>query len=251
MVMMRTILTGLMLVALALPLRADDATAQGAPRGWQFGGDAASYAVGTEVLPRMAAGTQVAFLKAGASADCGTYGALFQTISAEAYRGRKVRLSARVLTDGLTPRLMQESSKGGFDLFLFVQSPTGKQFIYRGKDYAPGDHGHRVQEWERRVTVVEVPEDAQQIVFGFRLSGPRAAAWIDQVRFDAVSADAAVPPSGVLAWRNREYSMYQSLQCPARRGFLAERGLVDRDERDVLVKHAQTVSPVVVAAMTR
>jgi hypothetical protein len=245
--MKKTLALTVLLAAFVVPVLADSASTPGAPPGWQLGGDVGSYAIGTQTLPGMAPGTQVAFLKAGDNANCGTYGALFQTINAEAYRGKKVQLSARLLTDGLTPRSMREAFRG-FDLFLFVQGPSGGQVVYRGKDTQPEGGG---RDWDRRRAVMEVPADAQQITFGFRLAGPKASGWIDQVRFAVVDNAVFVPPARIIARGNRNFSMYQSIHCPARRDFLAARGLADRDERAVVDGQKRAVTRDVLLALAR
>ena len=110
-------LSGLLalLLAFGAPALGQDTVTPGAPPGWLFGGNYEKYEVGTEVLPRMKPGTQTAYLKAGPGAECGTFGALFQTIAADKYRGKLLKFSARLDRQGV--RL------GSFDMFMFTSGP--------------------------------------------------------------------------------------------------------------------------------
>jgi hypothetical protein len=223
----------LLLTAFSAPTLGQDAIIPGTPPGWLFGGDYEKYDVGTAVLPRMKPGTQTAYIKAGPNAECGAYGALFQTISAEQYRGKLLQFSARLFEEGLRG--------GDFNMFIFVSGPSGDGTVIRArwdtmtKRVADGGSNFR-----NEALNINVPANAQEITFGFRLTGPGGTGWVDAVRLEAMGearaglnhfTSAVLPPekaarmprTGFLGW-----------QCAIRRTWLAERGLYDRDERSLV-----------------
>jgi len=169
--MNRALAFGLLLMASALPVKADVAT-PGIPPGWTFGGaNPESYEAGTEVAERMAAGKQAAYIKAASGAGCGTSALLFQTIRADAYRGKRVRLGARLRGEKVT----------ALQLFLGVEQPGGRIQRFFQPQYLTG-----TWDWTRTEAVMDVPADAEVIALGFRLGGPLGTGWVDEVRFDVV-----------------------------------------------------------------
>jgi hypothetical protein len=236
----RALVLGLLLAACVMPVLADELT-PGAPPGWVFGGDAGKYEVGTEALSDNP-GRQVAYIKSGSDATCANYSALFQTIRADAYRGKKVRLSARMRAVGPKYVWGTDPAPTGFDLFLVSQEPAASSPVYRG-----ARNTWINSEWQNFSAVMKVPADATQISFGFRLVGPRAVGWIDAVRFEVV--DDAIPdtrgPERRRAALERDYNMFRRVNCPARRG------LVGKDERMLLAQKPHEVSRNIVLALSR
>ena len=109
-------------------------------------------------------------------------GMLVKEMSAKIFRGKRVRMSAYVKTEqvtewaGLWMRIdsMNINAPLGFDNMHQrpIQGTTG---------------------WQKYEIVLDVPEGAQNIIFGMMLSGP-GKAWLDDVRIDVVGRN--VPVTG-------------------------------------------------------
>jgi hypothetical protein len=241
--MKRILAFSVVLASLAAPVLADDVATPGLPRGWQFGGTPESYEVGTAVMQRMKPGTQVAYIKALPNANCGTYGALFQTISAEKYRGKQVRLSARINKGGST------YAAPAANMFLFVRRPGGPMPVSYG-DGGPGTAG---DEWWRMVSVVSVPMDAEQIIFGFRLSGPNGNVLVDEVRFETLGDIDPNPPLHLRPFPDTGAKpvLFRGYRCGTKRDWLSARGLLNKDERDLLTAPRRMASADIQLALSR
>jgi hypothetical protein len=101
---------------------------------------------------------------------------VMQSVAADRYRGRRVRLSAWVLTDGRTqPWFGLNVTNGG--------ASVGRVDL----QVKPGGG------WQRQEVVLDVAASAQSLHFGLLLAGP-GQAWIDDVRLEVVGD--AVAPTG-------------------------------------------------------
>lgn len=116
------------------------------------------------------------------------YGTLMQVVAAEAFRGKRLRMTARVQGQGIT---------GRGDLWLRVQaidSPAdgaglgGRSFRLAGS-FA----------WRTCEIVFDVPRAGEEIQFGIGLAGP-GTLWLDQVALDEVSRDVPVTADVRAAW---------------------------------------------------
>jgi hypothetical protein len=101
---------------------------------------------------------------------------VMQSVAADRYRGRRVRLSAWVLTDGRAQP------------WLGLNVTGGGTSIGRADVAVKASGG-----WQRAEAVVDVAASAQSLHFGLLLAGP-GQAWIDDVRLEVVSD--AVAPTG-------------------------------------------------------
>jgi hypothetical protein len=164
------LLTGLVLVAQAALLR-----------GWLLAGTKPSeYEVGVDV-DQMYQGHATAFLKSKTLNTDG-FGTLMQSIKAEQYLGRKVRLSGLVKSEevlgwaGLWMRVDKEKSPVAFDNMenRAIKGTTG---------------------WQRYDVVLDVPKDATAISFGILLAGS-GVVWLNGTKFDVVDADVPVTNTG-------------------------------------------------------
>jgi hypothetical protein len=160
------LLTGLVLVAQAT-----------LPRGWLLAGTKPSeYEVGVDV-DQMYQGHASAFLKSK-TLNADGFGTLMQSIKAEQYLGRKVRLSGLVKSEevlgwaGLWMRVDKEKSPVAFDNMenRAIKGTTG---------------------WQRYDVVLGVPKDATAISFGILLAGS-GVVWLNDTKFDVVGADVPV-----------------------------------------------------------
>ena len=98
-----------------------------------------------------------------------------QSISAEKYKGSKVRLSGLVKSEDVThwAGLWMRVDKGGEMLSLDNMQNRGIK----------GTTG-----WQRYYVVLEVPKDATKIAFGILLSGP-GSVWLDGPKIEIVDVD--------------------------------------------------------------
>lgn len=99
---------------------------------------------------------------AGAKGD-----AILQRIRADAYRGKRIRLTGWVKAD----------HSGA--LWLRVDMLNGDYVLDNIVDMPPGD-------WRKRQLIADVPADALGISFGLRMKG-QGQAWADDVALDVVS----------------------------------------------------------------
>ncbi|HZS40270.1 MAG TPA: transcriptional regulator [Polyangia bacterium] len=101
---------------------------------------------------------------------------VMQSIAADRYRGRRVRLSAWVLTDGRARP------------WIGINVTTGETSVGRVDIPVSASGG-----WQREEAVVDVAASAQTLHFGMLLGGP-GQAWLDDVRLEVVGD--SVPATG-------------------------------------------------------
>jgi beta-lactamase regulating signal transducer with metallopeptidase domain len=106
-------------------------------------------------------------------------GMLVQYVRADRYRGKRIRLSAYVKTQG-----------GGMDIaalpWLRVDGRKGVQ------SWVDTEHSNTGNSpWKRREYVVDVPKDAQGLAFGM-VSFGKGRAWMDDVAITVVGKEVAV-----------------------------------------------------------
>jgi hypothetical protein len=151
------------------------------PRGWLLAGTKPSeYEVGVDV-DQMYQGHATAFLKSK-TLNADGFGTLMQSVTAEQYLGRKVRLSGLVKSEkvpgwaGLWMRVDNEKSPVAFDNMenRAIKGTTG---------------------WQRYDVVLGVPKDATTISFGILLAGS-GVVWLNGTKFDVVDADVPVTNTG-------------------------------------------------------
>jgi len=152
---------------------------QGEPDGWSMSGGAqAEFEVAIDRAEHVA-GAASARLRPRVAAPSG-YGTLMQSIAADRYRGKRLRMTAFVKGQGIT---------GRGDLWLRVQAA-----------YSPGDGpglgggscrlAHSFA-WKSCELVFDVPEAGEAIQLGIGLAGP-GTVWLDQVSLDEVARDVPV-----------------------------------------------------------
>ncbi len=170
--------TWAMFLLLAAPALADT---PGAPPGWQLGGNnPAAYETGTAPVAGME-GRQAAYIRAGQDASYSKQAALSQTISAEDYRGKRVRMTTRLKGERVER------------LQLWVGVDRGVEAI-NGR--APGQPSGvtGTVDWEVHGTVLQVPDNARTITIGVLMRGATGRGWIDAVKFETLAANA---PGGI------------------------------------------------------
>jgi hypothetical protein len=146
--------------------------------GWITAGSApADYDFGTDAA-QAAEGASSAYIKAKQAPSAG-FGTMMQTILADHYRGKRVKLSAALKTQDAKRAQMWMRIDG---------APGQKPLAFDNMDDRPlsGTTG-----WTRCEIVLDVPAEAQAIAFGFFLSGP-GAVWADAFGLEAVTETQAV-----------------------------------------------------------
>jgi erythromycin esterase len=146
----------------------------GLPEGWGGGSaNAGAYESGIDrkVFHGGKASAFVRMNRAGRD----DFGTLIQTIQAEPYHGRRVRLSAYLKT---------QDAGDGAALWMRVD---GKGAILAFDNMDPR-RVRGTKDWQKAEVVLDVSEKAKAIVFGLLLVGS-GKVWIDDVRIEAVGKD--------------------------------------------------------------
>ena len=108
-------------------------------------------------------------------------GTLMQYISAQNYRGQRVRFRARVRTDGVT---------GWAGLWMRIDLPGGDpNYIHFYNSQDKPIKG--TTDWQERSVVLDVPADAKAIAFGAIDQG-LGQVWVDRMALETVSTDVPV-----------------------------------------------------------
>lgn len=154
-------------------------------KGWVLAGSAPQdYAVNyqTEGLPYSSnlsyvpGVTELIASKPDAKGD--GFGTIMQTISAEDYRGQRVRFSAL---------LRPHDVAAGAGLWFRVDGADGKILAFDNMQSRPV---LGTQNWKRYDVVVDVPESGTRIAYGVLLIS-KGELGIDQIHFDKVGRDVA------------------------------------------------------------
>ena len=111
------------------------------------------------------------------------FGALMQSFDAEAFRGKRVRMSGYLRAKNV--------GRGAGMLMRVDGSQTGKTLAFDNM----GDRPIRgTTDWTRCVIVLDVPEEASAIAFGALLTGA-GQIWMDDLQFEIVGQDTATTSS--------------------------------------------------------
>ena len=157
------------------------AAAPDAPPAWICAGSAPSdYVMGVD--HRIAhTGKGSGFLRSRGSRPAG-FGALMQTVDAERYHGRRMRLRAWVKTRGV---------KEWAGVWMRVESRDPDRPL--AADFMQARPIQGTTDWTPYDVVLDVAPEATRIALGLLLDG-RGWAWIDDIGFEEV--DASVPTTG-------------------------------------------------------
>src|ERR1051325_6006674 len=152
------------------------------PAGWQAVTDGSGeYSVSADVARRDGGqGYAGATIKANVASPRGS-AMLAQSIRADAYRGKRIRLSGYLKTIGV--------NEGTAVLFMRVDG----EGVVQTSDYMQNRPMMLTTDWTRQEIVLDVPRDAIGFTYGFMLGGS-GQAWLDDVQLDVVSDD--VPATG-------------------------------------------------------
>jgi len=171
----------LSLAAAALALTPLAAHAQ-VPTGWQAVTDASGeYTVSADGARRDGGqGFAGATIKANVESPRGS-AMLAQSIRADAYRGKRIRLTGYIKTIAV--------NEGTAVLFLRVDGDG----VVQTSDYMQNRPVMLTTDWTRQEIVLDVPTNAIGFTYGFMLGGS-GQAWLDDVQLEVVADD--VPTTG-------------------------------------------------------
>jgi hypothetical protein len=155
------------------------------PKGWFITGDAPEHADHYEigVDPTVTYENRPCVtIKAGP--DPIEFAGLAQEIKAEAYQGKRLRFSAALRSVDLANRAA---------LFMRVRDPNGKLLAFDNmrERFVSG-----TTDWSHHAIVLDVGEEAEDILFGF-FSSAAGQTWMADVKLDVV--DQSVPTTDLLA----------------------------------------------------
>lgn len=151
------------------------------PKGWFVTGDAPDkYEIGVD--PTLTYETQ-ACVTLKASPDPTEFAALAQMIKAEAYRGKRLQFSAAVRSENVENRAA---------LFMRIGGTHGQMLAFDNMRNRPITGTNA---WTHYAIVLDVVEEAENIVFGLLLS-LQGQVWMADVHLEVVSRD--IPTTDIL-----------------------------------------------------
>jgi hypothetical protein len=154
------------------------------PAGWHANcGDRATGCSGvyTVAVDHTEAYTGAGSVSVSSRSNSPSFGGVNQIVSADAYRGKRLRYTAGVKTDHVaewTGLWLRVARADGFVIAFDNMNISSRAL-----------RGDRA--WSEQSVVLDVPQDAAAISFGVVLSG-NGKVWIDTVRLDSVGSDVAV-----------------------------------------------------------
>jgi hypothetical protein len=150
------------------------------PHGWYAVGiQSGEYAAGTDLSLRDGGQAQHGATIHSIAAAPASFAALQQSIQADQYRGRRIRLSAYMKTgmlEGGTGTLGSAAA-----LWMRVDGPNGTET----DDYITGRPVRQGTEWTLYEVVLDVPSGARGLSFGVLMNGA-GQVWIDEASLETV-----------------------------------------------------------------
>jgi hypothetical protein len=167
-------LTALALIVVLAPSPSTATPGAGAPRGWVLLGPTDAYSAGVDSAERHS-GHGSGLLECTVW-DVEVFGTLMQTLRADAYRGRRLRLSGYLRTRDV---------EGSARMWLRVDGPDASPIAMDNMAKRPV-RGNT--EWSRYEIVLDVPAVAVQVAYGAILGG-KGRLWVDDLRLEVVGND--------------------------------------------------------------
>jgi hypothetical protein len=169
-------------LAIVVALLAPVVASAQVPAGWQAITDGSTdYAVRTDGARREGGqGFAGATIKANVGSPRGS-AMLAQSIRADAYRGKRVRLSGYLKTIGI--------NEGTAVMFMRVDG----EGVIQTSDFMQNRPLMLTNDWTRQEIILDIPRTAIGFTYGFLLGGS-GQAWLDDVAIDIVGND--VPTTG-------------------------------------------------------
>jgi hypothetical protein len=154
----------------------DIATENWIPKGWKVDGSAVNDYL-FRMDPAEVMGTDNSMrISTKPNATAAGFGTLMQTISADAYRGQRVRFS--------TALRVQDVGEGA-GLWCRVDDAAGHVLAFDNMQSRPV---LGTQDWKQYSVVLDIPEHAKSIFYGFLLIG-RGTLWAKRIKLEKVGAD--------------------------------------------------------------
>ena len=149
-------------------------------KGWFISGSApANYEFGTERIVGTAS-SKSAFIAAKSAKPDG-FGTLMQMILPDSYRGKRLRLSARIKT----------ANADHAQMWMRIDGPDQKMLGFDNMDSHPVTG---TTDWKRYEVVLDVPDNSVAIAFGIFLNGA-GKMWADDFKLEPVGKNVAVTGS--------------------------------------------------------
>lgn len=169
------------------------------PTGWQAVTDGSrDYTVAVDGARRAGGqGFAGATIKANVESPRGS-AMLAQSIRADAYRGKRVRLSGYLKTIGV--------NEGTAVMFMRVDGDG----VVQTSDFMQNRPLMLTTDWTRAEIVLDVPTNAIGFTYGFMLGGS-GQAWLDDVALEVVGDDVAVTgqPGGLYPSSRRTFDAHE------------------------------------------
>ncbi|MDQ3253087.1 MAG: hypothetical protein M3R15_04145 [Acidobacteriota bacterium] len=148
------------------------------PTGWyKAGSKPQNYDMGADATMHHG-GKQGAYVKSIASADAEGFGTLMQTIKADDYRGKRIRLSGYAKTNNV---------EGSGQMWIRID---GEEGALLGFDNMDNRKIVGTTDWKKYELVLDVPENSVAIAFGFFVHG-KGEMFADDLRLEVVEKDVA------------------------------------------------------------
>ena len=156
-----------------------------APPGWtKNGAKAESYLTGVDANETWG-GMASAYVESLTPKVEGGFGGMMQTISADSYAGKRVRLSGWIKT--------ADANEGGGHLWMRVDGQERGQML--GFDNMDNRPVRGTSDWQEASVVLDVPAGAKALNYGFFVSGG-GKMWVNGQRIEVVAPE--VPTTDML-----------------------------------------------------
>lgn len=156
-----------------------------APEGWaKNGAKSEMYVVGVDSNEKWG-GMPSAYVQSLAPSVENGFGGMMQTTGAENYAGKRVRLSGWVKTE--------DANEGGGRLWLRIDGQERGQML--GFDNMNNRPVKGTQDWQEASIVLDVPQDASALAYGFFVSGG-GKMWVNGQNIEVVGPE--VPTTNMI-----------------------------------------------------
>jgi hypothetical protein len=122
-------------------------------------------------------GKSSALIRPKATAEKDKFGSLVQAIRPDKYRGKRIRFSGYVKTEDVGENVQ---------LWVRVDGPGMRALDFSNMDKRSIKG---TTDWKKYDLVIDVPAEAEAIVFGAFLGGTTGRAWIDDLQLESVGND--------------------------------------------------------------
>jgi hypothetical protein len=155
-----------------------------APAGWMTAGShPGEYEMVVDKATRHGGGAS-ATIRCNRDNPSNGFGTLMQTFKADEFRGKRLRMTGFVKSEGV-------SDWAGLWVRVDGSEKSSLAFDNMGDRRIEG-----TTDWTKYTIVLDVPDDAAAIAFGL-LSAGKGQVWVDDLAFDVAGADVATTDLGI------------------------------------------------------